>query len=332
MTDVVLGVDIGGTKIALGLVDSHGTLVWEKRVPSHAGEGASLLLERVTRLVQEAVKEQACSRPVLGIGIASPGQIDYARGVVTFATSNLPGWSGSPVASHISQAANLPVLLDNDGNLAALGEARFGAGRGHQNLICITVGTGVGGGIVHQGHLLRGTSGSAGGFGHLSIQPLDGPSCYCGSRGCIEHFASGKAIAAQALRRITNGEKSVLSESLLKGAREVIQAARQGDELAHDVLAQAGHHLGLALVQVINLLNPSCVVISGGVAEAGLLLLGPIREVVYTKALPAARHTFEVKLGELAGNAGVLGAAAMIWDHIRQKTPSSAEALEVNRL
>ena len=329
MKSVILGVDIGGTKIALGLVDGAGEMLWEERDSSRAEEGGEALLHRVTTMVRETLMRAADAYRVLGVGVATPGQIDYARGAIRHATDNLPEWAGVPLVEHLEGVTGLPVRLDNDGNLAALGEARFGAGRGHEHVVCVTVGTGIGGGIVHKGQLIQGASGSAGGLGHVSCQAIDGPRCYCGNRGCIELYSSGRAIAARARASIGNGVPSLLNGDAIYGAREVIAAARKGDALARNVLEEAGHNLGLALLQVINLFNPSCLIVSGGVAEAGDLLLAPLSKIVHSRALPSAREAVNVRLGELSGAAGVIGAATMVWDTLEA---ASAPELESTRL
>ncbi|MCA1788670.1 MAG: ROK family protein [Thioalkalivibrio sp.] len=326
MTETVVGIDIGGTKIAIGAVDRTGTLHWERRVPSYAEEGRDALLERVTSLLHGAVRDIGSLHPVLGVGLATPGQIDYDGGSVVFATENLPGWTGSAVAPLLHSASGLPTWIDNDGNLATLGEARYGAARNHDDVVGLTIGTGIGGGIVRGGQVLRGASGSAGGFGHVSVDAAGGAPCYCGNRGCVEGLSSGRAIAREANRRLDRGEPSLLRPGPVKGAQEVVDAARRGDALACKVIRTAADALGLALVQIINVLNPSCVVLCGGVAFAGELLVDPIREVVHGRTLPGARHSFDVKLGELGGNAGVLGAAAMAWNELdRASAPHRAD-------
>lgn len=324
MTDVVLGVDVGGTKIAIGAVDREGRQVWSRRIPSRADGGAPELLDRLTALLGESIESLEGAYGVLGIGVASPGQIDYDRGRVVFATENLPGWTGTEVAPHVQRTHGLPTWLDNDGNLAALGEARYGAGRGHDVVVCLAIGTGIGGGIVIDGRLLRGASGSAGGFGHLSLDPYSGAPCYCGNRGCVEGLASGKAIADRARRRLREGAESSLRIEDVNGAESVVRAAREGDALAQNVLDETAEHLSLALVQIVNLFNPSCVVLSGGVSEAGDMLLDPIRDVVKRRSLPGARDVLQIVPGTLDGYAGVMGAAAVAWDGVADRTDGAA--------
>lgn len=328
MKEVVLGIDVGGTKIAVGAVDRQGHLAWSRRIPSRADGGGPALLDRLTSLLGEAIESVDDMHDIRAIGVASPGQIDYAGGRVVFATDNLPGWTGTEVAPHVQRAHGLPTWLDNDGNLAALGEARYGAGKDHDVVVCVSVGTGIGGGIVHEGRVVRGASGSAGGFGHLSLDPRGGVPCYCGNRGCVEGLASGKAIADHARRRLREGAASSLRGRPLDGAADVVQAARDGDAMAKEVLDEAAEHLALALVQIVNLFNPSCVVLSGGVSDAGGMLLDPIREIVTRRSLPGARDVLHIVPGALGGFAGVLGAAAMAWDgaDAGQRVPGDVSA------
>lgn len=328
--DVVLGVDVGGTKIAIGAVDREGVLVWNQRIPSEAAGGAPALLDRLTSLLRESIDTLGGSYDVLGIGVASPGQIDYVRGRVVFATENLPGWTGTEIAPHVRSTFGLPTWLDNDGNLGALGEARYGAGRGHDVVVGLAIGTGIGGGIVLDGRLVRGASGSAGGFGHLSLNPYGGAPCYCGNRGCVEGLASGKAIADRARRRLREGAESSLTLDDVTGAERVVQAAREGDAMAMSVLDETAEHLALALVQIVNLFNPSCVVLSGGVSEAGGMLLDPIRDIVKHRSLPGARDALQIVPGTLGGYAAVMGAAAVAWDGLAKGTAEVSEPAGVD--
>jgi glucokinase len=251
---------------------------------------------------------------VAGVGVGAPGPVDFAAGVIVD-PPNLPGFERVPLGALLGERLGLPVRLDNDANAAGLGEARFGAGQGASPLVYLTVSTGIGGAILIGGELLRGAAGAAGELGHLVIQP-HGPRCGCGGEGCLEAVASGTAIAREARLGLVRGEPSLLSKGLgndLPGlsAKEVAEAAAQGDAFSLAVLDHAFTLLGLGVAGLVNALNPARVVVGGGLAALGDRLLDPIRAGILRHSNKVAAQSVTVVQAALGRNAGVVGAAAL---------------------
>jgi glucokinase len=311
----VVGIDLGGTKIASALVDESGQILAHDRRETRATEGQDAVVGRIqesARAVIEAGELEPSS--IGGIGIGAPGPIDMAAGLVV-APPNLPGWDRVPLKKKLESELAITTYLENDANAAALGEHRFGAGRGVDHMVYVVVGTGVGGGLILDGHLYHGASGMAGEIGHMTIDP-EGPICPCGRRGCLEALVSGPSIAREARNRIAQGVPTLISE-LAEGeesritAKLVAQAAERGDETAEQVLAQAMHYLGLGMANLVHMLNPELIVIGGGVANLGERMFGPVRRLIEELAFPEAAEAVRVAPAELGENAGVLGAAAV---------------------
>ena len=251
---------------------------------------------------------------IKGIGFDFPGQVDYKTGVVKLAP-NIPGWVNVPIAQMIEEAFHIPTRIDNDVRCAALGEMNFGAGKGCQNFVCITVGTGIGSGLVVNGQLVRGAANAAGEIGHIKLQMKDGPICGCGDTGCLEAFASGPSIVAMAQDYLKSGKSTKFREMAGDGEITpyiVAKAAEAGDPVAKRIFTIIGEYVGMGLVSVINLLNPEKVIIGGGVAEAGDLLLEPIRKTVMERAMVVARESVEIVPAELGNSAGVIGASMLV--------------------
>jgi glucokinase len=311
----VVGIDLGGTKIASALVDESGQILAHDRRETRAADGQDAVVGRIqesARAVIEAGELEPSS--IDGIGIGAPGPIDMAAGLVV-APPNLPGWDRVPLKKKLESELAITTYLENDANAAALGEHRFGAGRGVDHMVYVVVGTGVGGGLILDGHLYHGASGMAGEIGHMTIDP-EGPICPCGRRGCLEALVSGPSIAREARNRIAQGVPTLISE-LAEGeesritAKLVAQAAERGDETAEQVLAQSMHYLGLGMANLVHMLNPELIVIGGGVANLGERMFGPVRRLIEELAFPEAAEAVRVAPAELGENAGVLGAAAV---------------------
>lgn len=313
MKPAVIAIDLGGTKTAVALVDRQGSIIWQQVTPTPAERGAAAILYCMGQMTRKARQSEPTYR-VGGIGLATPGQIDYTRGRIAFATDKLKGWTGTHVVERLSQATGLPVAMDNDGNLAALGEWTYGTTPDLPDMICMTVGTGIGGGIISSGTLIRGASGAAGAFGHISVDP-SGPSCYCGGRGCVELYASGRALSKQVQAAVAEGRWMPPYELEGDGVPTLVKAALAGDPFAVDLVARSGALLGEALVPVINTLNPALVVVGGGISVAGALLLDPLKQAVLA-SVPEARRIVKVCRATLQEKASLLGAAALAWKHL----------------
>lgn len=314
----MVGVDLGGTKIRTVVATAEGEIVAGDQRPTAAAGGPEAVIERVVGSVEAALRRAGASlEQIVGIGVGAPGPVDVRRGAVVMAP-NLPGWRDVPLREALRQRLGVAVHLANDASVAALGEHRFGAGRGSQHMVYITVGTGIGGGLIIDGALYEGAAGGAGEVGHMVLEP-QGPPCGCGARGCLEALAAGPAIARQAESALGGaaGRPSLLrglAGGLLGGvtAEMVVQAARQGDALSLEVLATAARYLGLGITNVVHLCNPELVVVGGSVAKAGELLLGPARRVLRQRGLPLLAEAVRVLPGELGDDAGTLGAVALV--------------------
>ncbi len=309
------GVDLGGTKIFSLVTGPDGREAGSDTRPTLAAEGPSTVLARIIDSVRASLAAAGATEADLAsVGVAAPGPVDQARGLVTN-PPNLPGWDAVPVTQILREALRVPVALENDANAAALGEHIYGAGRGFRNMIFITVSSGVGGGIIVDGRLYWGATGSAGEIGHMVLME-DGPICGCGQRGCLEALASGTAIAARAAALVAAGESAALARlaraSSSLSAKDVGSAATEGDAVARRIIEEAGHYLGLGLVNLVHVFNPHGIVIGGGVSRMGDLLLDPAREVVRRRCFPLSQEGLQIVGGALGHRAGALGAIAAL--------------------
>jgi glucokinase len=304
-----IGVDLGGTKMLVGVLDSERQVHYEGHESSF-GRTEDQLVEDLARELTEARE----ARPgVVTAGLGIPCTIDRERGVA-IAGVNLP-ITDVPIRDLMTERLGLPVFVDNDANAAALAEHRFGAARGAENAVMLTIGTGIGGGLIIDGELYRGSTGAAAELGHMVIQ-LDGPKCQgaCPSHGCAEVLASGTALGRYGREAAEREPESALGKALAAGTefsgRLVVEAAQGGDQVAAGVLEHVGRHLGAHLVGLANAFDPDVIVIGGGVSAAGDLLLGPAREEVSRRALPPMNKVKVVR-AELGPAAGMIGAATM---------------------
>jgi glucokinase len=308
----VVGIDIGGTNLVVGTVAEDGSevlgLVSE---PTRVESGPDAIIDRIAALARASMKE-AGTRELLGAGIGSPGPLDTKAGVVLL-TPNL-GWTNMPLRDRLSAALGLPATLDNDANCAIFGEWWRGAARGARHVVGLTIGTGIGGGIVIDGRIYHGASDIAGEIGHMTIDST-GRRCKCGNYGCLEAYASGPAIAARAIEGIEAGAEtrlpSYVNDDLsLITAQVVYEAAHDGDALALEVVTDTARFLGAGVANILNIFNPEVVVICGGVTLAGDKLFVPLRAEVQRRAFKPAVKVCRIVPGELPGKAGVVGAAA----------------------
>jgi glucokinase len=316
----VLGIDIGGTNLVVGSVAEDGTtLLATASEPTHAEAGASDVVDRLVGLAERAIAETRQAAPgaeILGVGVGAPGPLDTKRGIVLL-TPNL-GWVNMPLRQLIHDRLGLPAALDNDANCAVLGEWWVGAARGARNAIGITIGTGIGGGLILDGQLYHGASDVAGEIGHTTID-TEGRRCKCGNYGCLEAYASGPNIAIRAIEAIEAGAESRLPTyvggDLAKiTAQTVYLAAQEGDELALEVVNDTAKFLGVGIGNLLNIFNPEVVVVCGGVTLAGDHLFVPLRREAARRAFKPAVMACRIVPGELAGTAGVYGAARAFLD------------------
>lgn len=313
MDELVVAVDLGGTQIRAAVLDAEGKVMARVVRLTKAEEGLSPVLGRIREAIHETLAQAPLGK-IRAIGVGSPGPLDPFRGIVRSA-SNLPGWRDVPLRAILEEEFPLPVHLGNDANVAALAEQIFGGGKGLDNLIYLTISTGIGGGIIADGKLLLGTEGLAAEVGHMVLEP-EGPRCTCGKLGCLQALASGVAIAREAAKVVKGGAKTLIGE-LVEGdaskisAKVVSEAAAKGDEVALKILAQAGFHIGLGIVNLVHLFNPQAVIIGGGVSKAGPNLFDPIRRTVRERALPSFQGELTIQPSALGDDVGLLGAAAL---------------------
>ncbi len=316
MAELAIGIDLGGTKIAGALVTRDGQVVAEVREPTRPEEGVEPVIGRIADCIRALQAQAGTDHRIAGIGIGAAGSTDHIRGVVIMG-SNLR-WVNVPLRdrliAHLGEAWTGPIRVAKDTNAAALGELLYGAGRGARAILYVTVGTGIGGGLVLDGKLVHGVSGGAADLGHLIVE-TNGPLCGCGKRGCVEALASGPAIARQAREQLAAGQPSILSTRPIDTltAVDVVEAAQQGDALARAIITQAGERLGMVLAWSVDLVNPERIIIGGGVAAAGDLLLEPIRKTIAVRALPSNVEAVRVVPAGLGANSGEIGAAALVW-------------------
>jgi glucokinase len=316
----VLGIDIGGTNLVVGSVAEDGSrIVAVASEATHAEAGAKDVLERLVNLADRAIattRKDVPGAEILGVGVGAPGPLDTKRGIVLL-TPNL-GWVNLPLRQIIHDRLGLPAALDNDANCAVLGEWWVGAARGARHAIGITIGTGIGGGLILDGKLYHGASDVAGEIGHTTID-TEGRRCKCGNYGCLEAYASGPNIALRAVEEIEAGAVSRLP-TLVGGdlskitAQTVYQAAQDGDELALEVVNDTARFLGVGIGNLLNVFNPEVVVVCGGVTAAGDHLFVPLRRETARRAFKPAVAACRIVPGELAGTAGVYGAAKAFLD------------------
>lgn len=310
----IIGVDIGGTQIRTALSDLEGNIIHRVAHPTLAEEGVGPVIGRIKEAIREAAGEHL--EEAQAIGIASAGPLDPWEGVIIKAP-NLPGWRNVPLKAIIEEEFELPTYVGNDANLAALAEQQFGAGKGARDLIYITHSTGIGGGIIVDDRLLLGSKGLGAEVGHITLD-IDGPRCGCGSIGCLEAMAAGPAIARNAVEAIKGGRETIIPE-LVDGdlsqitAKEVNQAAQQGDELGIELIQQAGKLLGIGLVSLMHLFNPEIIIIGGGVSKAGDLLFESVRETVRARCMTDDywRDT-PIVPAALGDDVGLMGGIALV--------------------
>jgi glucokinase len=315
----VIGVDLGGTKIFAGALSVDGSKTHGMRsIATQAELGAEGVVDRIVGLIDDVildtVNETGASRKdFVGIGIGAPGPLDREKGLVIVAP-NL-GWRDFPLRDRVSSRLGLPATLDNDANCATVGEWWLGAARGGRNVVGITIGTGIGGGLILDGELYHGSSDVAGEIGHTTID-VNGRHCKCGNYGCLEAYASGPAIATRAREALVREDTASILPGMVDGqldrmtAEIVYDAAKKGDALANEIVRDTARYLGAGIATLLNVINPDVVVVAGGVTRAGEALFGPLRTEVRRRAFNPAVTACRIVPAELPGTAGVVGAVA----------------------
>ncbi|RKL68735.1 glucokinase [Salipaludibacillus neizhouensis] len=310
--NVFVGVDIGGTTVKLAFIDEIGTIQHKWEIKTAREEAGKYILRDVSESILTQAKELGFKKSqLLAVGVGAPGYIDVENGVIIEAV-NL-GWKNYPIQKELEDRLQLPAVIDNDANVAAAGEKWKGAGNGADNLLAITLGTGVGGGVIAGGEIVHGEIGMAGEIGHITSVKSGGASCNCGKTGCLETVASATGIARLAMESVHTKPqgylKRILDEHGNVSAKDVFDGANQGDELSLSIVRDSTEHLGFAMANLANALNPEIIVIGGGVSRAGTLLVNYIRQSFDKYAIPLIAKSTTIKIATLGNDAGVIGAA-----------------------
>lgn len=309
MKNYVVGVDLGGTKISTALSDLEGKIINQTTIPTDAHEGEVPVLNRIINSIEKVVNDSAVSyEDIKGIGIGSPGPLDAKQGII-ITTPNLP-FKNFNLVKPISEKFGVPVFLDNDANVAAIGEFMFGAGKGAENIVFFTVSTGVGGGAILNGKVYRGHTSNALEIGHMTVAP-HGPRCNCGNVGCVEATSSGTAIAKRAHEALSTKVETSLRKYENVTSYEVFVEAAAGDPVAKDIIDDAMNYLGIAVANAVSIFDPEYVIIGGGVSKAGDVVFDTVRKVVNKRCFKSMAESVKIVPAGLGTDAGLIGSVAL---------------------
>lgn len=317
----LVGVDLGGTTTKLAFINPYGEILHKWAIPTDiSNEGKNITLN-IAKSIDMKLEELGHEKDqVMGIGMGAPGPVDLSSGVI-FEAVNL-GWREPyPLKDLLEVETSLPAVIDNDANCAALGEMWKGAGNGAKDIVCVTLGTGVGGGVIANGDIVHGVSGAAGEIGHITSLAEGGAPCNCGKTGCLETIASATGIVRLAQEMLDQNNPSgemaeIYKNTGLVTAKDVFDAARRGDEAALIVINTVALHLGIALANIANTMNPEKIVLGGGVSRAGDVLLNPVKEQFLKNSFPRVAQSTEISIATLGNDAGVIGAAWLVKNKI----------------
>lgn len=309
MNKIVFGVDIGGTAVKLGVFTYEGTLIEKWDIPTRKEDKGKFILSDVANSIRKKINQMGYDKEdVIGVGVGAPGPVD-AMGTIRFA-GNL-GWGTFNIPEVLSGLVGLPVKAGNDANVAALGEMWKGGGQGFSNMVAVTLGTGVGGGIIVDGSLVAGLAGAGGEIGHINVEEHEKYTCGCGSKGCLEQYASATGVVRLAKRRLAEDEKPSMLRAGVLSAKRVWNAVKAGDEVAIEIAEQFGYYLGKGLANIAVTVNPEAFVIGGGVSRAGEILFEYIRPQFNRFTFSGCRDV-QFRLATLGNDAGIYGAAKLI--------------------
>jgi glucokinase len=311
MKQLIAGIDIGGTKIAVALATPVCEIVTKHNFPTRVSDGAIKIIERTLDELESLIEQEQAE--LLKIGIACAGPLDVQRGLI-LSSPNLPGWDEFPIVEIIRRRMKVPVILENDANAAALAEQRFGAGKAFKNLVYVTISTGIGGGIIADGKLIQGLTGNAGEIGHITVMP-NGLQCGCGARGCLEAVCSGTGIARRFVEKIQNGASSTVVEKVPNTeqitAKHIAEAAAEGDKLAAAIWDETIFYLSVGLGNVIVMFEPEAIILGGGVSLTGELLLRPLRRQIQNHLKIFRVDDIQILQAGLGAESGIYGALAL---------------------
>ncbi|MFD4705241.1 ROK family glucokinase [Gottfriedia sp. NPDC058432] len=315
MAKMIVGVDLGGTSIKLALLTNNGEFIDKWEVPTDKSDSGKHIPKTITIAIEEKLKQMDKTKEdIAGIGIGAPGSVRLEDGLI-FAAVNL-GWVNFPLKEILEKESGIPVIVDNDANIAAVGEMWKGAGNGAKDVVMVTLGTGVGGGVIVNGDVAHGISGSAGEIGHITVQLENGVLCNCGKTGCLETISSATGIARIANEKLQNTTKETVLKEMSNDspitAKDVFEAYSNGDEVAEEIVNHVMKYLALVLAGVGNTLNPENIIIGGGVSNAGELLLRPLKKYFDEFAFTTVRDSTKLSIAKLGNDAGAIGAAYLV--------------------
>lgn len=319
MNSIALAADLGGTNLRVAVVDRSGVVVERLKLATPSDGGSSSIIDEIVKAAETLLDSD---RKPLGFAIAAPGPLDIENGKI-IRSPNLPELDGQSIVQKIEERLGLPCVLENDATAATIGENKYGASRGFRNVIGITLGTGVGGGLILEGKPYRGVNGMAGEIGHICIEP-EGHPCGCGSRGCIEQYASATAIVRMTQEMFHDFPDSDKDENAQLTSKSIFEAGVKGDRLALAVFSRVGVCLGITLAGLINVLTPDVIVIGGGVASGWNLFAGPMNDTVLERAFRLPAEHVKIVRSELGDDAGILGAASLIFGLNKEGSGSTA--------
>ncbi len=316
-----IGIDLGGTDIKAGLLGTDGKLSCRTVVSTRVDEGAKAIAVRIAQTIQQVITNADTEShhsdnikgKIIGIGLGAPGLIIAGSGIIHF-SPNFPGWTDIPLLEYVSaelDGINIPLYIDNDVNVMVLGELHHGAGVGYENVVALTLGTGVGGGVVINRKVYHGSWNTAGELGHTVVQP-DGRECGCGNRGCLEAYAGARHIVERTQQKIAEGRKTCLNPEGLT-PKQIAQAATDGDKLAKDIFSETGRYIGVALTSIAHILNPQIAIIGGGIAAAGEDILFQHIRTEFAKRAMDIPGNMEIVPAKLGNDAGLVGAAMLAY-------------------
>lgn len=317
MNKNVIAVDIGGTNLRFGIVKKTGQIIHKIVRPTEADAGRDAVIKNIINGIDEILYLSKIKKSsILGISLATPGFIDINKGIITF-SPNLPGWRNVNLGKIIKDSLDIPVTIENDANAAAFGERWLGAGKNSSNLLCITMGTGIGGGIILDNKIWHGDKGMAGEIGHITVNP-DGPLCNCGNYGCLEAYSSGTGIINRIIDAMKKGKKTALLSMIKNGINEITPekiflAAKKGDPLSLELVEDAGKYLGIAISDFANLLNIKTIILYGGLVSSFSLFAKRMKEEIIKRTIPSFSKEVKVLKAGLKGDAGIIGAAGVVF-------------------
>ena len=309
MKEYIIGVDLGGTKISTAISKKDGVIIENVVIPTNSKEGEAAVLKRVISSIEEAlIKANIKIDEVRSIGIGSPGPLDAEKGII-ITTPNLP-FKNYNLVQPLKDKFNVPVYLDNDANVATIGEYMFGAGKGKKNIVYFTVSTGVGGGAILNGNIYRGNTSNALEIGHITVD-INGPRCNCGNIGCLEAISSGTAIGKRGKEAVATNVETSLKKYDNITSYEVFKEAENGDAVAQEIIDNALNYLGVGIANAIAIFDPEMIIIGGGVSKAGNIVFDTVKNVVKKRCFKAMSEACEIVPAALGADAGVVGALAL---------------------